>query len=277
MHHTEGSFTTTDGLEIFTQTWTTNGEPKANLLIVHGLGEHSSRYHNYVDYFVPRGYTLYSFDTRGHGRSGGPRGHVERFDRYVDDIAHVVKSIRQHLPDTSLFILGHSLGSLMALSYGLQHSEGLTGMIVTGTALQDALAMPQWKRSLANVLSVIAPSLRMNNGVLTRYLSHDPAVVEAYERDSLVHSWGTPRLAAEIEVVRARLYQQATEWRVPMLMLHGGADPICLPTGARRFQSKAPASLVEYHEYAGLYHEIHNEIEKDRVFQDIEAWMESRP
>ncbi len=174
---------------------------------------------------------------------------------------------------TPLFVLGHSLGSLMALSYARQHPDRLTGLIVTGTALRDALEMPAWKRKMATVLSGVTPSLKMSNGVPLSGLSHDPAVAAAYKADPLTHTWGTPRLATEAEVVRAQIRQSAATWRVPTLMLHGAADPICLAEVARQFAAQTPAGSVEYHEYPGLYHEIHNEPEQARVFGDIEAWL----
>jgi alpha-beta hydrolase superfamily lysophospholipase len=276
MRHIQDKVTTSDGFSLYTQTWATEGEPKAILLIVHGIGDHSSRYHNYVDYFVPRGYTLTAFDSRGSGRSNGPRGHVDRFDRFVADIDQIVGTVRAQSPTAKLFILGHSLGSLMVLSYGLQHSAGLAGIITTGTALQDALNVPQWLRRTATVLSRATPTVKINNGVLTKDLSHDAKVVEAYERDPLVHRWATPRLATEVDAVRATLYRRAGEWRVPLLMLHGSDDHICLPAGAKLFQSTAPSGLVEYREYPGLYHEIHNEAERGTVFRDIEQWLNNR-
>lgn len=276
MRHREERFTTPDGIDIYTQTWSAAGMPKAVILIVHGLGEHSGRYQNYVAYFVPRGYTLYGFDTRGHGRSGGSRGYVERFDQYVEDVDQRAAQIRSDMPGVPLFILGHSLGSLIVLSYGLQHPGGLAGIIVSGTALQDALEVPGWKRRMAGVLSRAAPSLKMNNGVPLKYLSHDPDVIAAYEADPLTHEWGTPRLATEAEAVRVMLNRRAGEWRVPLLMLHGGADPVCLPQGARAFYAKVPAGLADYYEYDGLYHEIHNEVEKATVFSDVEAWLQTR-
>jgi alpha-beta hydrolase superfamily lysophospholipase len=273
MHHTEGHFTTPDGAEIYTQAWLPDDQPQAILLIVHGLGEHSGRYGNYVNFFVPRGYALYSFDTRGHGRSSGTRGHVDRFDQYVEDIDRRAAQAQSDWPDTSLFILGHSLGSLMALSFARQHPDRLTGLIVSGTALQDALQLPAWQRSLATVFSRVTPSLRMNNGVPLSGLSHDPAVIAAFEADPLTHTWGTPRLATEVEVVRAQIRQSAPSWQVPTLMLHGGADPICLPEGARQFAAQAPPGVVDYREYPGLYHEIHNEPQQAQVFHDIETWL----
>lgn len=276
MRHIQDKLITPDGLNLYMQTWATEGEPKALLLLVHGIGDHSSRYHNYVDYFVPRGYTLMAFDSRGSGRSDGPRGHVDRFDRFVADIDQIVGVVRSQSPTAKLFILGHSLGSLMVLSYGLQHPDGLAGIITTGTALQDALKIPKWVRGTAKALTNVTPSLKFHSGVLTTDLSHDPKVIEAYERDPLVHSWGTPRLATEVEAVRTMLYRRAGEWRVPLLMLHGGDDHICLPAGARLFQSQVPSGTVEYREYPGLYHEIHNEAEKKTVFRDIEQWLQSR-
>src|SRR5512136_567634 len=129
MRHNEDHFTTPDGAGIYTQAWLPDSTPQAVILIVHGLGEHSGRYGNYVAYFVPRGYALYSFDARGHGRSSGARGYVERFDRYVEDIERRAAQARSDWPGPPLFILGHSLGSLMALSYARQHSDRLTGLI----------------------------------------------------------------------------------------------------------------------------------------------------
>jgi len=276
VQHRESHFTTPDGADIYTQAWLPDDTPQAIILIVHGLGEHSGRYSNYVDYFVPRGYALYGFDTRGHGRSSGGRGYVDRFDRYVEDIDQRAAEARTDWPGTSLFILGHSLGALMVLSYSARHPDQLTGLIVTGTALQDALELPAWKRNLATLLSRVTPALKMNNGVALSGLSHDPAVITAYEADSLTHTWGTPRLSTEVDVTRAQVWQSAAAWRVPLLMLHGGADPICLPEGARQFATLTPAGLAGYREYPGLYHEIHNEPEKEQVFRDIEAWLQAQ-
>lgn len=275
MRHTESRITADDGAELYEQIWAAD-QPRAHLVLVHGLGEHSSRYQNYVDYFVPRGYTLHGADLRGHGRSGGKRGYVDRFDQYVADLDRRAAHIRSADPATPVFILGHSLGSLIALKYGLDHPAGLSGIIVTGAALRDALVMPKWMRRLANVLSGVAPSLKADNGILTQYLSQDPAVITAYEADPLVHHWGTPRLAAETEAVRADLYRRAGEWQVPLLMLHGGADLICLPAGAQAFARQVRAALVEYREYDGLFHEIHNEGERALVFGEIRAWLDAR-
>jgi alpha-beta hydrolase superfamily lysophospholipase len=276
MEHREDHFTTHDGSYVYTQAWLPDTKPQAIILSVHGLGEHSGRYSNYVDYFVPRGYAWYAFDTRGHGRSSGPRGYVERFDYYVEDLDRRVAQARSDWPGLPLFVLAHSLGSLMGLSYARQYPDRLKGLIVTGTALQDALELPPWKRSLATVLSRVTPALKMNNGVPLSGLSHDPEVIAAFEADPLTHTWATPRLATEAEVVRAQVQESAATWRVPTLMLHGEADLICVPEGARLFATQTPPGMVDYRSYPGLYHEIHNEPEKEQVFSDIEDWLRKR-
>ncbi len=276
MHYREGRFTTPDGADIYTQAWLPDSTPQAVILIVHGLGEHSGRYGNYVSYFVPRGYALYSFDARGHGRSSGARGHIDRFDRYVEDIDRRVAEAQSDWPGVPVFVLGHSLGSLMVLIYAARHPDRAAGFIVSGAALQDALEIPAWKRTLAIILSRVIPALKMNNGVALGGLSHDPEVVAAFKADPLTHSWGTPRLSTEVDAKRAEIWQSAATWRAPLLLLHGGADPICLPEGARQLAARAPAGMVEHHEYPGLYHEIHNEPEREQVFCDVETWLQAR-
>jgi alpha-beta hydrolase superfamily lysophospholipase len=275
MRHTESRSTADDGLELYEQSWAAD-QPRAHLIIVHGLGEHSGRYQNYVDYFAPRGYTLHGADLRGHGRSGGKRGHIDRFAQYISDLDRRVARLRSADAAAPVFILGHSLGSLIALKYGLDHPAGLSGIVVTGTALRDALALPAWKRRLAGVLSSVAPSLKTDSGILAKCLSQDPAVITAHRADPLMHRWGTPRLATEVEAVRAELYRRVGEWQAPLLMLHGGADLICLPAGAQAFAQSVCPALVAYHEYDGLFHEIHNEEERARVFGEIEAWLDAR-
>ncbi len=276
MDHQTGQLSSVDGTNLFVQAWSENDRPQGILLLVHGLGEHSGRYQNYVNYFVPRGYALYAFDTRGHGRSGGRRVYVDRFQQYVDDIRLIVADIRSNHDSPKPFILGHSLGSLMVLSYGLQSPDEVAGVIVTGTALRDALELPPWKRSLAGVFSRVAPAIQMNNGVSPSYLSHDPDVVAAYKRDPLIQLTGTPRLLTETEATRAYLFREAQAWRTPLLILHGGADRVCLPGGAQAFYEQVPPGLAQLIIYEGLYHEIHNEPARSEVFSDIERWLRAQ-
>jgi alpha-beta hydrolase superfamily lysophospholipase len=209
---------------------------------------------------------------RGCGRSGGRRGHVDRFADFVDDAWQMNQIVRQAQPDGKIVLLGHSFGSLIALTCALQHPDGLSGVIVSGTALRDALPYPDWVRSLTGRLSRVLPTLAMPSGLKAEEISRDEAVVRAYRDDPLVHSVGTLRWAAEAIVARKWLIAHAGEWKLPLLMLHGGADRICLKEGALSFRDRA-GSPVAYREYDGMYHEVHNDIGKEKVFQDIETWL----
>ena len=274
MRHQEGHFTAHDGIDIFYQMWTPEEKPRAIFLIAHGIGEHGGRYGNYVDYFVPRGYALYAMDLRGCGRSGGRRGHVDRFDDFVNDVRQLHNLAREAQFSGKVFLLGHSFGSLVALTYGLRHPEGLSGVIISGTALRDALPYPDWVRAIIRRMGQAVPTLSVPSGLKIQYLSRDAAVVEAYRRDPLVHSVGTLRWAAESIAIREWLYRHAAEWSLPLLMLHGGDDQICLKEGAQLFRERAGNARVAYRQYEGMYHEIHNEVGKELVFRDIEAWLE---
>ncbi len=270
MQHSEGQFTASDGIHIYTQQWVAD-KPIANIVIVHGLGEHSDRYQNYVEYFVPRSYSIYSFELRGHGRSGGARGYVDRFEQFAEDADQIVTRIKEQ-SKLKLFMLGHSLGSLIALAYELHFPDRLDGMILTGTALQDALKIPPLKRAMAKTLSRIAPKLKFDNGVVTKHLSHDPDV-HRYDTDPLVHRWGTPRLATEADAIRLFIQANADNWKIPVLMLHGGDDRLCLLEAAQAFQQRLPAGLSQFNTYDGFFHEIHNEPGRGEVFRDIEDWL----
>ncbi len=273
MHHSESKFTAHDGIHIFTQQWVAD-EPKANIVIVHGLGEHTNRYKNYVDYFVPRGFSIYSFELRGHGRSGGARGYVDRFQDFAADANEVVSRVR-HQSNLKLFLLGHSLGSLIALSYTIHYPDRIDGLILSGTALADALKVPPVKRAAAKMLSRVAPKMKFDNGVVTEHLSHDPNIKE-YDADPLVHRTATPRLATEAEAERLLIQANARNWKVPTLMLHGGDDRLCLIEAAKDFQQRLPAGLSEFKTYEGFFHEIHNEPGREMVFKDIESWLNQK-
>jgi len=273
MEHSEIILTTHDGIPLFTQQWVAD-EPKANILIVHGLGEHSDRYKNYVDYFVPRGYSIYSFELRGHGRSGGARGHVDRFEHFATDAHEIVLRIKLRT-QLKVFMLGHSLGSLIALSYEIHYPNEINGLILSGTALADALKIPPVKRAAAKVFSRVAPTMKFDNGVVTEHLSHDPNVKD-YDTDPLVHRIATPRLATEAEAARLLIQASAQSWKIPTLMLHGGDDRLCLIEAAQAFQKRLPIGLSEFKSYEGFFHEIHNEPGREVVFKDIESWLSDK-
>jgi alpha-beta hydrolase superfamily lysophospholipase len=273
MIHGEGTFSGHEGLELYYQRWHPEGVPKAVLAIVHGHGEHSGRYGNVVGWFVPRGYAVYAFDLRGHGRSPGPRGHIERWDVLREDLQAFLALVHEHEAGRAVFLMGHSLGGLIALEYVLHNSEGLAGVVASGPLLSEPGISP-FLIALSKVLSRIVPRLALKSGLDTTALSRDPAVVAAYVGDPLVHSFGTARMGAEL--VRAVEWTQAhaADLALPTLLVHGAEDRLCPPEGSRIFFENVTFADKERQVYEGYYHEVYNDVDKERVLAAVEAWIE---
>jgi alpha-beta hydrolase superfamily lysophospholipase len=276
MRHYSRNFNTRDGTEIFHQAWLPDEAAKGTLQIVHGLGEHSGRYRNYVDYFVPKGYALYAADMRGHGRSGGPRGHTPDYDTLLDDIAAFLAHVRDEQIERKIVLLGHSLGGNLALNYALRRPEGPAAVIVTGPWLQLPKAPPAPLVALARVMGRVAPAFALANGLDVAGISRDPAVVVAYTQDPLVHDRISTRMYLDCAAAATWALKHAGSLALPALLLHGGDDRLTSPNGTRLFWHTANNPQVEHREYAGMYHEIHNDVGKEAVFKDIADWLSTK-
>ena len=274
MEHSEGTFQGADHLDLFYQCWRPTGAARATLAIVHGFGEHSSRYSNVVNHFVPRGYAIYGFDHRGHGRSPGQRGHINAWREYREDVRAFVQMVAARESQRPLFLWGHSLGGLIVLEYALHYPDGLRGVIASAPLLGQAGVSPIL-HVLARVLSRIAPRFSLSTGLDATTLSRDPAVVQAYTSDPLVHSLATPRLGTEITAAQQWTLAHANEWRVPLLIFFGTADRLVPPANTRAFFDAVTFADKHKIEYDGAYHEVHNDIIHVQVMADVERWVET--
>lgn len=272
MIHQEGTFSGYGGLALYHQCWQPEGNPRAVLAITHGHGEHSGRYGNVANWFVPRGYAIYAFDLRGHGRSAGARGYVERWDEFREDVAAFLALVREREPGRPLFLIGHSMGGLIALEYVLHYPQGLAGVIVSGPLLSRPGISPLLI-TLSKVLSRLAPRLALKTGLDVTALSRDPAVVAAYVNDPLVHSFGTARLGTELAGAVAWTQAHAADLALPCLIVHGGSDRICPPEGSRIFFENVVLTDKERQVYEGYYHEVFNDVGKEQVLAAVEAWV----
>jgi alpha-beta hydrolase superfamily lysophospholipase len=276
MQHTGGKFNASDGQELYYQAWRPEGEPKAALAVVHGYGEHSGRYLNLVNYFAPRGYALYAYDLRGHGQSAGQRGHILRFNEYLSDTDTFLKLVREREPNRQVFLLGHSLGGLIVSAYAEEHPGELPGLIMSSAFLQFKIKVPGWKAAVARVMSALNPTMTMPNDLPASWLSHDPAIVAAYDTDPLNHHVATARWFTEILAAQTRTLDRASELQIPVLALYAGDDLIGDPAGSALFFERAQLADKTQHRYDGYYHETFNEVEKETVFRDLEAWLAGR-
>ena len=274
MKHTDGFFTGVRKARIYHQCWLPNGEPRAVILISHGLAEHSGRYMNLVDRFVPLGYAIYSLDHLGHGRSDGTRVYVKRFSDFTNVLGEYLKMIEKWQPDKPMFLLGHSMGALIAAVFLLDHQSAFTGAILSGPSVVVPKNVSRLTIFMARILSALAPKL----GVMSldaEAISRDREVVRAYIDDPLVYTGKTTaRLAYELVRAMQRVTEEASRITLPMMILQGGADRLVDPNGARILYDTIGSSDKAIKVYDGLYHEVYNEPEHDEVLSDVATWLE---
>jgi alpha-beta hydrolase superfamily lysophospholipase len=276
MIHSEGNFKGVRNTNIYYQSWVPKDKVQAVLLLVHGLGEHCGRYINLVNHFVPLGYAIYGFDHIGHGRSDGEREFIDSFKDYTDTLNIFHEMVSSWQPDKPTFLLGHSMGGLIATSYLLDHQNGFNGAILSAPAIIASGNISRAAIILGNLLSALTPKL----GIVpldTNALSRDPKVVKAYKNDPLVFKGRTPaRLAAEILKTMQYVATEAHKTNLPFLIIQGSADKLVDPSGAELFYDKASSVDKSIKIYNGLYHELFNEPERADVLKDVEEWLRGR-
>lgn len=275
MQHMEGTFPGVHHADIYYQAWLPDGEMKAVLLLVHGLGEHSGRYTNHVNYFVPRGYAIYALDHLGHGKSAGGREVIDDFSDFTHTLAIFHRMVKEWQPDKPIFILGHSMGGLITCTYLLEHQAEFQGAILSAPALKSGDDVSAATIVIGKVAAKIMPKV----GVLAldeSGISRDPAVVDAYRSDPLVYHGKIPaRLAAEMLATMQQVTAQMDKITLPFIVVQGSGDKIVDPAGAQMLYDRAASRNKTLKMYDGLYHEIHNEPERNVMFDDVAAWLET--
>jgi acylglycerol lipase len=273
MKHTEGTFIGRGNLNLYYQSWAPDGLPYAALVIAHGLAEHSGRYMNVVNYFVPKGYAVCAFDLRGHGKSEGKRGYVEHFSYYLDDLKIFYDKVCQQYKNTKIFLVGHSMGGTIAAAYASQHQSELDGLILSAAVSKAGESINSLSILATRILSVILP--KMGVTVLdASTISQDKAVVDAYVNDPLVYRGKiTARMGAELLNIIGKLPSIASGINLPTLVMHGSADRLSSPDGSRmlfeHIQAKDKTLII----YESFYHEIFNEPGRQQVFDDMHKWI----
>lgn len=273
MKHKEGRFKGLKNFSLYYQRWLPDGSPKAVLLVAHGLAEHSGRYKNLVNYFVPKGYAVYSFDYRGHGKSEGRRSYVDRFSDYLADLKTFFDMVHKEHKDAKIFLVGHSLGGTLAIPYAVEHQQELAGVITSGASLVASPTVSPVLIAIAGVVSALAP--KMGVTVLdASTISRDKAVVDAYVNDPLVYRGKVPaRTGAELAKMWRTLPERMPEIKLPILIMQGTADKLADPASSKLLYERVGSKDKTLKLYDGFYHEIFNEPEHKKVMADVEAWL----
>jgi alpha-beta hydrolase superfamily lysophospholipase len=271
----ESSFAGAGGLEIFWRAWLPDGDARAVVVIAHGAGEHSGRYTHVAQRLVDEGYAVYAIEHRGHGRSQGPRALIDRIDNAVADLDKLVVAAGDAHPGVPLFLLGHSMGGTLAVSYALAHQQRVAGLVLSGP-LAALEAVPAPMRMTARTLSVLAPRAPLI-AIDSSLVSRDPAVVDDYRADPLVHHGKLPaRTVVELAGAIEAFPGAVGSITVPTLIMYGTDDGLCPPQGSVMLSQRIGSADKELKAYQGLYHEILNEPERDQVLDDLCAWLSAR-
>ena len=273
MQHTEYYWTSSDNLKMYGQEWKPEGKQKAAVALIHGLGEHSGRYQHVAEALTKAGYSLTAFDLRGHGKSEGVRGHAISNASHFADIQKNIELTMEHFPGVPVFLYGHSLGGNLALIYCLTQKPDLKGAIVTSPGLGTTNPVPPLKLALGKMLYSILPATQMENGLDRSGLSRDPEVERKYSADPLVHSKISARMALDLFKNGDYIVAHAAEFPLPLLLMYGSGDYIVNPGLIKEFAKSAPLSKLTFKEWEGFYHELHNEPEKEQVFNTMLNWM----
>lgn len=271
----EGWFQGAGGLSLFRRTWRPAAAPKAVLINVHGLGDHSGLYTQLVEHCIARGIVMHAPDVRGNGRSPGQRAYVERWDEYREDLGHFVATVRGEEPGLPVFLLGNSLGGLIVLDYVIHRPEGIRGVIAASPPL-GRLGVPAPLLMLGRLLSRVWPRFSLRTGMDLSGLARDPAVMEAVLADPLFHRVGTARLSTEVTAAIARVQDAAPRFPLPLLLLHGSADRMVVPDGSREFIARVGHPDHELREYPDAYHVLFADVGRERVLTDLEQWIAAR-
>jgi alpha-beta hydrolase superfamily lysophospholipase len=264
-----------DGLSLTAAHWPAAAPERGVVVLVHGLGEHMARYAHVVARLQQAGLAVLAFDHRGHGTSPGPRGFTPSFPRMIDDVQSAIDAAAARHPGLPVFLYGHSLGGLLVMLTGMQRRPAVRGIVASAPFLRPAFKPPAGKVLLARAAARIWPGLIMASGLDPNGLSRDPAVVQAYVADPLVHDRISSCLGAGLFEGGEWALAHASEMRIPLLLMHGSQDPLTSSAASREFAASSRNGCV-LRIWDGLYHEIHNEPERAAVLDTACEWFDSR-
>ncbi len=248
-------------------------EARAVVCLVHGVGEHIGRYDHVAHFFSKKNIATIGFDHQGHGRSEGKRGHTEGLNSMMDDVDLLLKLAGEKYPDLPIFLYGHSMGGNIVLNDVLRRKPAITGLIATGPWIRLPKHPSKLLVVFAQVMNFVWHDLTQNNGLDTNGLSNDPAVIEAYLDDPMVHNQISVKTGYELLGGAKFLDEFTGAMPCPTLLMHGGNDPITSPKGTSDFAKRTKGDLT-WKEWPGLKHEIHNEPQQAEVLAFLVEWME---
>ncbi|MBT3181420.1 MAG: alpha/beta hydrolase [Deltaproteobacteria bacterium] len=265
-----------NGFRCYYQHWFPD-KPKALLIMVHGLGDHIGRSNEFVSFLGCKGYACALYDQRGHGLSEGKRGHIHSFDTWLDDLDAFISFSKNELnEDVPIFLIGGSLGGLIALNYVQKTGKKIRGLVAVSPAIIPTIAIPNWLRKFVRTVGKVLPSLTVDNRLNWDHMSNDPEEKKALIDDQLFTRRISFRAAIEIERKLEYVMTLACRIYIPTLMIAGAGDLICDPVGAKRFTDGLSSADKQCIIYDGMLHDVIHDVGRKRVMEDIENWIAKR-
>lgn len=276
--HETGELTAIDGVRLFRQSWIPEVQDRAVVILVHGLSEHSDRYIHFVEHLLQQQFAMETFDLRGHGRSEIPvkPTYVNQFEEHQEDLDLFQALVKDRHPHVPIFLFGHSMGGSIAAKLLIERQLQFAGLILSSAGLKIGESTPGWLIKLSGILSSLVPGLATRR-LSPERLTRDQEVVQQIKADPMYYSQGIPaRTGAELLRAMTKIQSGAEKIRLPLLVMHGGADTVTSVAGSQSFYEKASSDDKTLKIYENAYHEILNEPEKEQVMQDITRWINER-
>jgi acylglycerol lipase len=264
--------TTSDGLQLAGEYYIPQGDIKGVIALVHGMGEHFGRYKHVAEFLGSIGYATVGMDHRGHGKSEGKRGHTPCYNHLMDDIDLLLTKTKSLFEGMPIILYGHSMGANLAANFAIRRKPAIKGLILTDPYFKLAFDPPGWKVTIGKLFASLIPTLTQPTGLEVAAISRDEQVVNAYKNDPLVHDKITSSFFVNVHPAGLYAIEHANELNIKTLVMHGTADRLTSVKGSEEFAAKNP-QFVELKLWDGFYHEIHNEKEKQEVFDYIKNWL----
>lgn len=278
MNYKSTMYASFDGMKLSGYLWEPSDKPKAVINLVHGFGEYSERYDYWAMLFVKKGFVVHAIDNRGHGRSDGRRGHVNSFDDFLNDVDVLIKESNKLYPELPQFIYGHSMGGNIVSNYILKREHNFVGAVISSPWLRLAFDPSALTIFFARIMKQVFPKFTQKAKLDVKGISHDNEIVDKYLDDSLIHEKISARMFFEIYQAGRWAIENAGKLNIPALVQHGTGDKITSYKASEEFveNAKKEGRDIVYKEWDEMYHELHNEIEKDKIFEFVSKWIEEK-
>ncbi len=262
-----------DGGKLFGQSWIPDSDPKAVINFVHGIGEHTDRYKDWMPFLVDAGYAVFSIEYRGHGRSFGKRGYIKNYEELLNDIDVLLLQSKKAFSSSPHFLYGHSLGGGIVTYYTLKRNPNIKALIATSPWFALTIEPPKWQLLVVKFIHKFFPTLTIVSNIKTKDITHNKEIVKTYSEDKMVHNKINLELFLSAFENGKWNIEHAKEMPVPFLLVHGAEDKITNPEGSEAFYNNNPENTT-LQIWEGMFHELHNEPIREEHAKYIIDWLD---